>query len=40
VLRSVGKVFIETVMENEVEHLAGQRSRPNPERQAYHRGSE
>jgi transposase-like protein len=39
-LRSVGRVFIETVMESEVEHLAGKRSRPDQNREAYRWGSE
>jgi len=30
-LRGVGKIFIETVMEAEVEQLAGKRSEPNPQ---------
>ena len=39
-LRSVGRMFIETVMESEVKELAGERSQPNPERDAYRWGSE
>jgi transposase-like protein len=39
-LRSVGKVFIETVMENEVIGLVGARSQPNAERSAYRWGTE
>lgn len=39
-MRSVGRMFIETVMESEVQQLAGDRSRPNPERQAYRWGKE
>ena len=39
-LRGVGKVFIETVMEAEVEHLAGKRSQPNPQRNIYRWGME
>lgn len=39
-LRGVGKVFIESVMEAEVEQLAGERSQPNPSRTAYRWGSE
>jgi transposase-like protein len=39
-LRGVGKVFIETVMEAEVEQLAGQRSQPNPQRNIYRWGVE
>jgi putative transposase len=39
-LRGVGKVFIETVMEAEVEQLAGKRSQPNPQRNIYRWGSE
>jgi hypothetical protein len=37
-LRGVGKVFIETVMEAEVEQLAGKRSQPNPRRNIYRWG--
>jgi putative transposase len=39
-LRSVGKTFIEMVLEAEVEQLAGKRSAPNPERAAYRWGTE
>jgi len=39
-LRAVGKVFIETVMETEVQELVGQRSQPNAERKAYRWGRE
>ena len=39
-LRGVGRVFIETVMEAEVEQLAGKRSQPNPQRDIYRWGSE
>ena len=39
-LRAVGKVFIETVMESEVRELAGARSERNGEREAYRWGSE
>jgi transposase-like protein len=39
-LRSVGKVFIETVMETEVRELAGVRSQPHAERGAYRWGTE
>jgi transposase-like protein len=39
-LRSVGKIFIETVMESEVGTLVGTRSQPNAERDAYRWGSE
>src|SRR5215469_10258219 len=39
-LRSVGKLFIETVMESEVEQLVGQKSKPNQSRQAYRWGIE
>lgn len=39
-LRSVGKIFIETVMESEVRELAGIRSQPNAGREAYRWGSE
>ena len=39
-LRSVGKLFIETVMEDEVEDLVGERSQPNDARQAYRWGRE
>lgn len=39
-LRSVGKLFIETVLESEVEQVVGQRSQPNQNRGAYRWGSE
>ena len=39
-LRCVGKIFIENVMAAEVEQLAGQRSKPDPSRQAYRWGTE
>ena len=39
-LRAVGKLFIETVMETEVEHLVGQRSKRNQKRGAYRWGTE
>lgn len=39
-LRGVGKVFIETVMEAAVEQLAGKRSQPNPQRNIYRWGVE
>lgn len=39
-LRSVGKMFIETVMETEVEGLVGRKSKPNQDRQAYRWGTE
>ena len=39
-LRGVGRVFIETVMETEVEQLAGKRSQPNPQRNIYRWGTE
>jgi putative transposase len=39
-LRGVGKIFIESVMETEVEQLAGRRSEPNPSRTTYRWGSE
>ena len=39
-LRGVGKVFIETVMEAEVEQLAGRRSAPDPNREVYRWGTE
>jgi putative transposase len=39
-LRGVGKIFIETVMEAEVEELAGKRSVPDPNRMAYRWGTE
>jgi putative transposase len=39
-LRNVGKMFIETVMEAEVAQLVGQKSKPNQDRQAYRWGRE
>lgn len=39
-VRGVGKMFIETVMENEVEHVAGPRSAPDPDREVYRWGYE
>jgi len=39
-LRGVGRAFIETVMEAEVEELAGKRSQPNPNRTIYRWGTE
>lgn len=39
-LRRVGKLLIETVMEEEVEELVGERSKPNDSRQAYRWGRE
>ena len=39
-VRKVGKVFIESLLEAEVEQLAGPRSRTNATRQAYRWGSE
>jgi putative transposase len=39
-LRGVGKAFIESVMEVEVEELAGKRSQPNPSRTIYRWGTE
>ena len=39
-LRHVGRIFIESVMESEVEQLAGKRSQVDPERQAYRWGKE
>jgi len=39
-LRAVGKLFIETVMETEVEQVVGARSKPNGDRSAYRWGSE
>jgi transposase-like protein len=39
-LRAVGKAFIETVMETEVEQLVGKRSQRNTGRQAYRWGTE
>lgn len=39
-LRTVGKMFIETVMAAEVEHLVGRKSKTNKDRQAYRWGTE
>jgi putative transposase len=39
-LRAVGKLFNETVMEAEVEQVVGRRSKPNQERGAYRWGTE
>jgi putative transposase len=39
-LRGVGKLFIETVMETEVEQIAGKRSAPDPNRSVYRWGTE
>ena len=39
-LRAVGKLFIESVMEAEVEHIVGRRSKRNQERGAYRWGTE
>lgn len=39
-LRSVGRVFMETVMESEVTELVGGRSQPNAARRAYRWGTE
>jgi hypothetical protein len=39
-VRSVGKIFIETVMESEVGTLVGIRSQPNTDRDAYRWGTE
>ena len=39
-LRQVGKIFIENVLESEVEQVAGKRSQPDPQRQAYRWGTE
>ena len=39
-LRSVGKIFLETVMQAEVEQRAGKRSQPNPLREIYRWGTE
>ena len=39
-VRSVGKMFIEMVMETEVEQLAGKRSQPDPQRNIYRWGTE
>lgn len=37
-LRGIGTTFIESVMEAEVEQLAGERSQPNPQRNIYRWG--
>jgi putative transposase len=39
-LRRIGKLFMESVMEAEVEDLVGIRSKPNPERDAFRWGNE
>ena len=39
-LRKVGKIFIESVMEAEVVDLVGKKSKPNQDRQAYRWGTE
>jgi len=39
-LRSVGRAFIQTVMETEVEELVGKRSQPDSQRSAYRWGTE
>lgn len=39
-LRSIGRLFIESVMETEVRELVGERSQPNTERDAYRWGKE
>ena len=39
-VRSVGKIFIETVMESEVGTVVGMRSQPNADRDAYRWGTE
>ena len=39
-IRKVGKLFIESILEAEVERLAGKRSKPNTERSAYRWGAE
>lgn len=39
-LRRIGKLFMESVMEAEVEDLVGVRSKPNPERDAFRWGNE
>jgi transposase-like protein len=39
-MRAVGKIFIETVMESEVGALVGTRSQPNKNREAYRWGTE
>ena len=38
-LRHVGKIFVESVLEAEVEQVAGQRSKPDPSREAYRWGT-
>ena len=39
-LRHVGKIFVENVLEAEVEHVAGKRSKPDQQREAYRWGTE
>jgi hypothetical protein len=39
-LRQVGKMFVENVLEAEVEQVAGERSKPDPQREAYRWGTE
>lgn len=39
-LRQVGKMFIENVLDSEVEQIAGKRSQPDPARSAYRWGNE
>lgn len=39
-LRHVGKMFVENVLEAEVEQVAGERSQPDPNREAYRWGTE
>ncbi len=39
-LRGVGRTFIDSVMEAEVEQIAGKRSQPNPQRNIYRWGIE
>jgi len=39
-LRQVGKLFVENVLEAEVEQVAGERSQPDPKRAAYRWGTE
>jgi transposase-like protein len=39
-LRAVGKIFIESVMDAEVEQIVGRRSKPNEQRGAYRWGTE
>jgi hypothetical protein len=39
-LRHVGKLFVENVLEAEVEQVAGERSQPDPKRAAYRWGTE